>query len=1058
MLGKLQRNIRTGRDGIRRLEIRGDVTRHHSPCTNQKSALDKRPQSVIWRSTDPSCSSGIGQATGIRRSNPPSTVAPVPRVRRLKVGTWNVTTLNKKHLEVDRAMIELKLDLLGLSSIKTHGSGERNLMNGKLFYSGCCAKMKCTRAKAGVGCIIAEHLVDSVLEWRPVNGRLALLRLRLPEEVVNFVLVYAPHMGTRAAEYDSFLLGLNDLLESLSSGEQAIILGDFNARVGANARGKNRVIGPYGELTRNAPGKKLLDFCCVNGLSIMNGFTRNKDLKRFTWEKHSMGQRSIIDYLITQQEHSSKVVSVTVKRGAEGTTDHFLLVGLVNVKQGISKTEQNRGTTFRLDHKQLASPAVQLKFNEILKSELSKFSHANLDSISCWKAFRGAVNSAAQASCGLKKTFNQNGGRKRNTWFSDTVRAALSAKKKAYRQWLCDRTQHSKQAYREERLKVARCVKEAKSKAWEDFGTKLNNDFRNAIPTFWQKVKCLRKSERNTGSKVKGKNHDLISDPKSVLNRWREYFSDLLNPVEAETEAPVWDKKGKRQGRITFSEVKEAVESLKNGKAAGHDEISPELLKCMGKLGLRWLQRVCLKAWESGVAPEDWKVSTIVPIYKGKGDILECCNYRGISLLSLPGKVYAKILERRCRAIVETKLSESQCGFRPGRSTTDQLFTLESIVSKRLAHNQATYMCFVDLEKAYDRVPRNRLFGVLQAYGIDDKLLRAIASLYADCKCCVRINGQLSELFDVNCGLKQGCVLSPLLFIVYMDNIIKKTVLSDEHSEHGIVFKHWRRCITNLLFADDIVLTAESEQGLQVMVSSLNKACLEAGMKINVSKSEVLVAARNPVKCAILCGTKFLEQVDEFKYLGVLFTSTGKIETEIETRVRKAGQMLGVVRGLAKAKISQEAKLAIYKTVFRPILTYGCERWSRRKATDSLVNAVDMNFLRHVSGNRRNDHVSNTTVRDTLSIEPILTRIERTQLRYFGHVIRMPEYRMPKRVYGAQALQRRARGRPPNCMYTNWESLCKRVARSRTDCERLALDRGAWREKGAAHRANRFGD
>ena len=152
---------------------------------------------------------------------------------------------------------------------------------------------------------------------------------------------------------------------------------------------------------------------------------------------------------------------------------------------------------------------------------------------------------------------------------------------------------------------------------------------------------------------------------------------------------------------FTAAEVATAIKGIKPGKAATEDEIRPEMLKALTGEGILWLMRVCQVAWKLGKTPRDWQTGVIIPIFK-KGDRKQCTNYRGISLLSLPGKVYAKCLERKCREIVESKLKNGQCGFCSGRSTTDQIFTLKQIFEKSWEHGKDLFACFVDLEKAYD--------------------------------------------------------------------------------------------------------------------------------------------------------------------------------------------------------------------------------------------------------------------------------------------------------------------------------------------------------------------
>ncbi|KAK5900173.1 hypothetical protein CesoFtcFv8_009573 [Champsocephalus esox] len=171
------------------------------------------------------------------------------------------------------------------------------------------------------------------------------------------------------------------------------------------------------------------------------------------------------------------------------------------------------------------------------------------------------------------------------------------------------------------------------------------------------------------------------------------------------------------------------------------------MLKALGVEGLSWLTRLINVAWKSETVPKEWQTGVVVPLFK-KGDQRVCANYRGITLLSLPGKVYSKVLDR---------IEEEQCGFRPGRGTTDQLFTLARILEGAWEYAYPVYMCFVDLEKAYDRVPRELLWEVLREYGVRGSRLRAIQSLYSQSESCIRVLGSKWDPFPVRVGLRQGC-------------------------------------------------------------------------------------------------------------------------------------------------------------------------------------------------------------------------------------------------------------------------------------------------------------
>ena len=149
---------------------------------------------------------------------------------------------------------------------------------------------------------------------------------------------------------------------------------------------------------------------------------------------------------------------------------------------------------------------------------------------------------------------------------------------------------------------------------------------------------------------------------------------------------------------------------------------------------------------------EQWKTGVITPIHKKEGK-RKCTNYRGTSLISVPGKGHAKCLEKKCREIVETILTGAQCSFRPGRSTMDQNFSLPQIFEKSWEYANEVNACFVDLEKVYDRILRNKLWAVLLLHGIDGRLLTALKSMYMHSEVCVRVNSATTKPLRVSVGL-----------------------------------------------------------------------------------------------------------------------------------------------------------------------------------------------------------------------------------------------------------------------------------------------------------------
>ena len=237
----------------------------------------------------------------------------------------------------------------------------------------------------------------------------------------------------------------------------------------------------------------------------------------------------------------------------------------------------------------------------------------------------------------------------------------------------------------------------SKERAWKEFGERLDDDFTMANKVFWQTIRRLRGKRSQTAFFIEGSNGVTLKNQDAILNRCREYFSDLLNPVDA-TSTQIHEEQVGEDVQITEADVNAVIKSLKTGKVPREDDIRPEMLKAMNMYGVRWLTRVCKVACRTGQAPKQWQTSVIIPIHK-KQDKRKCTNSRGISLISVPG-IMPNALKKKCREIVEPKLTNAQCGFRSGRRTMDQIFALQQIFEKSWIYAKEVNACFVDLETA----------------------------------------------------------------------------------------------------------------------------------------------------------------------------------------------------------------------------------------------------------------------------------------------------------------------------------------------------------------------
>jgi hypothetical protein len=321
---------------------------------------------------------------------------------------------------------------------------------------------------------------------------------------------------------------------------------------------------------------------------------------------------------------------------------------------------------------------------------------------------------------------------------------------------------------------------------------------------------------------VLGKDGSLIQDTKMVLDTWANHFQELLNPDTRESipkdnldfhrpehmTAPEEDLAVFMNKNIEWTEISEAIRKAKIGKASGYDELPLEALrnynvKC-------FMLKLFNKCFESSSMPSIWEQGIIVPVPKCyTKDSRIPSNTRGITLASAVCKIYCSVLNARLTVFDEKCgiIGDEQNGFRKGRRCMDHLSALTTITETRKSLKRSTYVAYIDFSKAYDSVDRQKLWFKLEGLGMNSqgKFLKALKSLYSNVECSVRLNGKLSTWFNVNAGLRQGCILSPGLFNLYINDLACKI----KSLNKGVKLQNEN--ISLFMYADDIVLISEKE-------------------------------------------------------------------------------------------------------------------------------------------------------------------------------------------------------------------------------------------------------
>jgi hypothetical protein len=310
------------------------------------------------------------------------------------------------------------------------------------------------------------------------------------------------------------------------------------------------------------------------------------------------------------------------------------------------------------------------------------------------------------------------------------------------------------------------------------------------------------------------------------------------------------------------------------------------------------------------------------------------------------------ILDARLSAWAEERglRASGQAGFRKDHRTTDQLFILRTLVEQSKAKKKPLYCCFVDFKKAFDTVPREKLWQVLAGLGVDGKFLKCLQSMYAKDTVCINHPTEgLSSSFRCHQGVKQGCPLSPLLFGLYLDSL--EGMLDGRECDAPALadLRVWL-----LLFADDLALISETEAGLQRQLDMLQNFCTERGLTVNVSKTKVLVFNTQAPCREFLFQDSAIERVQCFKYLGILFQATKNFDSAVERLAAASRRALFALnRSCAEMRITDvNLRCTLFDTLVRSVASYACEVWVDSKAVES-VEVVYRGFLKSLLGVRR---------------------------------------------------------------------------------------------------------
>ena len=615
---------------------------------------------------------------------------------------------------------------------------------------------------------------------------------------------------------------------------------------------------------------------------------------------------------------------------------------------------------------------------------------------------------------------------KETWWWSENIQDNLQRKKESKKQWERTQLDEDRRVYRERNKEAKRAVAQARAEAYQEMYDNLES--REGQKKIYSLAKSRNKATKdiNKVKQIRRTDGTVIRKHEDIQRRWKEYFERLLNEENERLIHEDGQPNEGATGGVERAEVVRALAKMKNGKAMGPDGIPVEVWKVLGEEGIDLLWDLFEKIYEQEEIPDEWRNSVVVPIYKEKGDVQDCNNYRRIKLMSHTMKIWERVIDQRLR--MEVEITPEQFGFMPNRRTTDAVFALRQVMERCREGQKTLYILFIDLEKAYDRVPRQEVWRSLRQKMVPEKYVRLVQEMYRNVQATIRSCLGETESLEVKVGLHQGSTLSPFLFNIVME------VMTDGVRERA----PW--C---MMYADDVVLCAETKEELEQKLETWKRALEDRGMKISRTKTEYLrFGPHQDEEDELSLNGEIIKKVDRFKYLGSLVDERGDVEGEINCRIQAGWKNWREMSGvLCDRKVPVKLKGKVYKTAVRPAMLYGMEALPMKKANENRINVTEMRMLRWMCGVTREDKIRNENIRGTVKVAEASKKIQEARLRWYGHVMRRDGDYVGRRVMEMEVPGRRRRGRPKK----RWRDCIGEDMREKNLNEDTVQDRTRWR-------------
>ena len=942
--------------------------------------------------------------------------------KELYLCTYNpqsISDLNQEDL--DTMLIELqnmKWDVIGLSGSQIKNNKIETVTGGHyLFNSG----NEVSRSN-GVGFLVHKSIVQYITDYKRVSDRLATLTLQNKDNKIVIIQTYLPTSQHPDEEVDQLYDEIQKYIDATPTRDLLFLMGDFNAKVGQLNTTYPSNVGIHTIGENNERGVKLAKFCSANNLYITN--THFKKRKLHTWNHPNGRNKNQIDFIITRKQHLKNILD-SEALNTPSISDHRLVRTKVDLNIYWKTTKPKRSQKFDI--------------NELITN------HSKADEFKLKLNNRFAVLTTEEPTNNVEEIENQI-----TTTVLKTASEVLPPRKQPKAHWMTSETMTAIEKRKEVRqrhgdssvqYKVAKA--ESKKLVKRDKRNDLNDQLdrlANLTLTkqFFMATRKLKTNKNNISWGLKDKDGNILTTKEQIQERWASFYEDLYS-CDSNKETMIINYKDELEIlMIIEEEIRAAIKQLNSGKSSGMDEMLAEFFKYGGEELIKMLKHLFNRILQTNEVPENFKKALIVVLYK-KDDRAECKNYRPISLLSHTYKLFMTIIGKRISKDLYSSFSTSQAAYQPGRNTLEQIFAIERLFERSTEFNTPIHAVFIDFSKAFDSIKLDKLWNMLDKTCINKNYINLLKKTYEGSQAMIKTDLGITRIIQIKKGIKQGDVLSAILFCIALSAILAKT-----EEETGTGYSINGHIISNLAYADDLAALNSNINELQNFVNKLAENAEEIGLKINLKKTVTMTTDKHQPELNIKIYGKPIKQVTQFIYLGHKISATCNSEITVKHRIGLGWAAFGKNEKILKSKrVPLYIKKKIYDVYILPVILYGadCITWTPRLTNQMEVFQNDI--MRILTGYRRTDKIRIEELRKKTKFQALLPIIKSRTLKMYGHVKRS------NKGYSKICLEgfipgTRTRGKPKTRFQDNilkWSN-CENWKELNTICK----DRTAWKQ------------